>query len=120
MLRGDLLTFALGVRKPGCRKHRTRFWADGRQPLPNGVTSELPVIRSVVQSASITELAISRSSRIFNNLGCLCRLRADSRFRSQSGEPYPDAPLLGPREPRQSVLEKQVPAGAMFRWEIRP
>src|SRR5260370_21374298 len=31
MLRGDLLTFALGVQKPGCREHRTRCWADGRK-----------------------------------------------------------------------------------------
>ena len=38
-------------------------------------------------------------------------------FRSRSGEPYLDAPLLGLRE---SVLEKEVPPGAMFRWEIRP
>ena len=45
---------------------------------------------------------------------------ADSSLRAQSGEPYWTAPSLGRHAPRQSVLEKEVPAGTVFRWEIRP
>ena len=40
------------VQKRRCGKRKTRFWTNRRQPLPNRVTSELPVIRpeSAVQA----------------------------------------------------------------------
>src|SRR6516165_12151883 len=89
--------------------HRGGLWSNfgvARHPLGS-------------QSASMSEFGIRHSSRIFRNLRKLYRLRADSNFRAQSGEPYLDAPLRGPHEPRQSALGKAVPSGTTLRWEIR-
>ena len=64
----------------------------------------------LVRTGSMSALAMLRLSKISHGSSKVCETFADferdSNFRSQSGEPYLGAPLLGPRELRQSVLEK--------------